>query len=192
MFEGMPSTKRQRKLKWNKQALLIWGAAVLVLIPGGYIYWRHQNQVQARETVETISRALAVYHEKHNGYPDTLERLRGAESSRPAETAPPEQARLLPTWQARDAFQAGGYQFRYETTKRVRRWAATVPLYVAYRISAEPASVFTGRWHYGSNESGEPFEARTRQELQQLLLPPPEITATPAAGEAEEAGETKP
>ena len=57
MFEGMPSTKRQRKL--NKQALVIWGAAVLMLLPGGYIYWRHQNQVQARETVEAISRALA-------------------------------------------------------------------------------------------------------------------------------------
>ena len=117
--------------------------------------------------------------------------MRGAESDRPPETAPPERARLLPTWQARDVFGADGYRFRYETAKRVRRWAATVPLYVAYRISAEPASVFTGRWHYGSNESGEPFEARTRQELQQLLLPPPEITATPTEGDAADEGETE-
>lgn len=177
MFEDLPKPKRRRK--WNKQALVIWGAAVLVLIPGGFLFWQHQNQVQAKETVEAIGSALAAYHEQHNGYPDTLERLRGAVSSRPAETAPPERARLLPTWQAKDVFKAGGYRFRYETTRRVRRWAATVPLHVAYKISAEPTIFFTGRWHYGSNESGELFEARTRQELQQLLLPPPEITATP-------------
>lgn len=182
MFEDLPKPKRRNPM--NQQAMILWGAVVLVALPAAYMYWRHTNETAARETVQVITEALAKYHEKHDGYPDRLERLKGSESARPPETAPPERARLLPTWQAKDLVETGGYRYRYQPTKRVRRWAATVQLAVAYRITAEPSNFLIGRLFLASDESGEIVEAQSAEELKDLTARRQlQITTRPAEEE---------
>ncbi|MGH9804491.1 MAG: hypothetical protein ACRD4D_04905, partial [Candidatus Acidiferrales bacterium] len=56
--------------------------------------WKQKNEAGTRETLAEMGRALAAYSRKYEGYPDSLERLRGGEEGRP-ESAPPERARLL-------------------------------------------------------------------------------------------------
>lgn len=151
--------KRPRKL-------LLWSAAALVLAGGllwGLVYaartlkedWMRSNQTRARQTLAALNSALRTYHGKYEGYPDTLERLRGGEEGNPA-TAPPERARLLDTRLARDSFQANGYKFVYEPGPLGQRWAATVRLFAGYRLTAEPVTPGgSGEWFYYSDQTGD-------------------------------------
>lgn len=137
---------------------LLWG-----LVYGARIVkesWMRSNEAQARHTLTAITRALQAYYEKHDGYPDRLERLRGKEEGRP-ETAPPERARLLETSLAHGRFEKDGYRFRYRPGQPQQRWAATVQLLGSYQLTAEPASPGgSGEWFYYSDQSG---EIRARQ-----------------------------
>lgn len=146
---------------------LLWtavGAAVLaVLVLWVLVYgarsvkdsWMRKNEVRARETVGAINHALAAYHKKYEGYPGSLERLRGGEEGLPV-MAPPERARLLDSSLAHDRFEREGYRFRFEVGQPQQRWAATVPLYSSYRLTAEPvAPGSSGSWFYYSDQRGE-------------------------------------
>lgn len=99
--------------------------------------WASRNEAQAQETLRTINQALQAFHEKYDGYPDSLERLRGGEDGKP-ETAPPERARLLNTDIAKNRFELNGYRFRYRRGTPVDRWAATMQLISSYQVTAEP------------------------------------------------------
>lgn len=158
MFEDVPSARPPRPLNWK--LLVAAMALVFVALPAGYLYWRHASQREAQETLRRLNAALAAYQGRFDGYPDSLARLRGAEVGSPA-AAPPESARLLPTLFARDEFERDGYRFRYEAGQRQQRWAATVPLYSSYRLTAEPAGV-VGKWFYYSDQSGEVRARRGR------------------------------
>ena len=117
--------------------------------------WARQNEIQALETLQTINRALETFHGKYNGYPDSLERLRGGEEGKPA-TAPPERARLLDTDVAKNRFELNGYRFRYRRGAPVDRWAATIQLISRYQITAEPSEPgSSGNLFYLSDPSGE-------------------------------------
>ena len=99
--------------------------------------WKKKNELHARETLAAINRALAAYHRKYEGYPNSLQRLRGGEEGRP-EVAPPERARLLASELARDDFERSGYRIRFQPGPGQQRWAATVQLHSSYRATAEP------------------------------------------------------
>ncbi|MFQ5724048.1 MAG: hypothetical protein ACE5G6_06105 [Terriglobia bacterium] len=150
----------------RSRRILLWAAAGVVLV-GGLLWFlfyglemikeslMQSNQASARATLATINQALQAYHEKHAGYPDSLERLRGGEEGNPA-AAPPERARLLETPLARDDFEKNGYQFGYQPGPGAYRWAATVRLFTGYRLTAEPASPgSSGRMFYYTDPSGE-------------------------------------
>ena len=183
MFDDL-KPKRPRRVV-DRQALMLWGLVALVALPGAYLYWRHRNQEAARATLQTLNDALTAYHERFDGYPDKLERLRGSESDRPPETAPPERARLLPTWQAKDRLVTGGYTYSYRATKRVRRWAATVPLSVEYLLTAQPSNIAMGGRFFSVDSSGEMLEGGSLEDLREQAAakaqekPQIEITATP-------------
>ena len=150
MFEDIPSTQR-RRINWKRLAAgIALGAALLA---GGFFFWQYWSPKQARARLGELNRALAAYHERYQGYPDSLARLRGAEEGSPA-AGQPERARLLPAVLARDEFERDGYRFRYEAGQRQQRWAATVPLFSSYRLTAEPAGV-VGKWFYYSDQAGE-------------------------------------
>lgn len=138
----------EMRMRWRK--LLLWTVAAVVL--AGALLWallffvqslqRTQllhNQSTAIEALHRISDALRAYEERHNGYPDTLERLRGGEEGSPG-AGPPERARLLETRLAKDRLEKNGYRFNYQPAQRKQRWAATVQLYGSYRLTAEPLS----------------------------------------------------
>lgn len=153
MFEDIPAAKTRPPL--NRKLVAGAAAAVLVLGSLGYLYWRHSNQEQARQTLTRVNQALAAYYKRHDGYPDTLGRLRGKEEG-PPETAPAEQARLLEAPLARDSFQQSGYRFRYQPGPLLQRWAATVRLHAGYVLTAKPVGPGAGfEWFYYSDQSGE-------------------------------------
>lgn len=149
---------------WRKFA--VWSVVLLVVAGGllwGLVYgartlkesWMRSNEAAARQTLATLTRALKACSDRHQGYPDSLARLRGGEEGNAA-TAPPERARLLETALARDTFEQGGYRFRYEAGQRQQRWAATVPLYSSYRLTAEPLTPGgSGELFYYSDQTGE-------------------------------------
>jgi len=150
----------------RRRRLLIWGV-VLVLVAAGLLWflfygvrlmrenWMRANEAEARQTLGALTGALKVYHDRHEGYPDSLERLRGAEDARAA-AAPPERAQLLDTELAKDSFEQDGYRFTYERGQRQQRWAATVPLYSSYQLKAEPLKAGqSGEWFYYSDQGGE-------------------------------------
>lgn len=145
---------------------VLW-VVVLLLLAGGLFWglfysvnavkqsWIELKEKSARETLATLNAALAAYHQRHQGYPDTLKRLRGGEKGNPA-LAPPERAELLATPLAQDRFEKDGYRFRYREGPQLQRWAATVPLHQSYRLTAEPASpAGSGEWFYYTDQSGE-------------------------------------
>jgi len=167
MFEENESARPG--IRWNKQALLLWGLVVLVALPGGYFYWRHWNLSQARANLAAINGALSVYFEQFQGYPDTLERLRGLGSEKES-GGPPERARLLPAYLAHDGFGAGGYRYKYRARRRVLRWAATVPLYLEYELTAEPANFLTAWRHLATDFSGEVLEAGSAEALAEKVM----------------------
>ncbi|MDA2913680.1 hypothetical protein MYX77_06930 [Acidobacteriia bacterium AH_259_A11_L15] len=155
-----------RQWRTRSRRILLWAAAGVVLV--GALLWFlfyglemikesliRSNQAGARATLATINQALQAYYEKHEGYPGSLERLRGGEEGNPG-TAPPERARLLETALARDDFEKNGYQFRYQPGPGAYRWAATVRLFTGYRLTAEPTSPgSSGRTFYYTDWSGE-------------------------------------
>ena len=123
-------------------------AAVLSLVALVVLYyfahtleytWKERNEARARETLSVINRALESYQKKFEGYPGSLERLRGGEEGRP-ESGPPERARLLDSRRAKDSFELAGYRFRFQPGQADQRWAATVQLFKSYRLTAEPLS----------------------------------------------------
>lgn len=117
--------------------------------------WRERNELRARETLTAINRALASYQRKYEGYPNSLERLRGGEEGRP-EAAPAERARLLDSALAHDAFERDGYRFRFQAGPGQQRWAATVQLHSSYRVTAEPVEPgSSGDTFYYSDEKSE-------------------------------------
>ena len=117
--------------------------------------WKQKNELRARETLTAINRALASYHKKYEGYPNSLGRLRGGEEGRP-EAAPPERARLLDSELAHDAFERDAYRFRFQAGPRQQRWAATVQLHSSYRVTAEPLEPGgSGETFYFTDEKGE-------------------------------------
>lgn len=117
--------------------------------------WKQKNEARARETLAAVGRALAAYSRKYEGYPNSLERLRGGEEAKP-ESAPPERARLLESALARDDFELGGYRFRYQPGAGQQRWAATVQLRAGYRLTAEPVKAGgSGDEFYFTDEKGE-------------------------------------
>jgi hypothetical protein len=117
--------------------------------------WASQNEARAQETLRTINQALETFHGKYNGYPDSLERLRGGEEGKPA-TAPPERARLLNTDIAKNRFESSGYRFRYRRGARVDRWAATMQLISSYQVTAEPIEPgASGNLFFLADPSGE-------------------------------------
>ncbi|MBI4466694.1 MAG: hypothetical protein HY656_04630 [Acidobacteria bacterium] len=150
----------------RQKKLLVWSVAALVLAGAllwGLFYaaralrenWMRSNEARARQTLSTLNAALRAYYERHQGYPDTLERLRGGEEGNPA-TAPPERARLLESALARDSFEAGGYRFAFEPGPPSQRWAATVHLFAGYRVIAEPVTPGgSGEWFYLAEPSGQ-------------------------------------
>lgn len=151
--------ERGRALRWTALGALVLAVLVLwVLVYGARGVkgsWMRRNEARARETVGAINRALAAYHKKYEGYPGTLERLRGGEEGLP-EMAPPEHARLLDSSLAHNRFERDGYRFRFEPGQPQQRWAATVQLYWSYRLTAEPvAPGGSGEWFYYSDQSGE-------------------------------------
>ena len=150
MFEDIPSAQT-RRMNWKRLAAGV--VLLLAFLTGGFFFWQYWSPKQARERLAELNRALAAYHERYQGYPDSLARLRGAEEGNPA-AGQPERARLLPAPLARDDFERDGYRFRYEPGQRQQRWAATVPLFSSYRLTAEPAGV-VGKWFYYSDQTGE-------------------------------------
>ena len=117
--------------------------------------WKQKNEARAREALADINRALAAYHKKYEGYPNSLERLRGGEEGRP-ESAPPERARLLESGLAHDAFDRSGYRFRFQPGSGQQRWAATVQLRSGYRLTAEPIEPGnSGEAFYYTGQTGE-------------------------------------
>ncbi|MEE8201805.1 MAG: type II secretion system protein [Candidatus Acidoferrales bacterium] len=150
--------RSRRTLLWVGVALLIVGALLWFLFYGLAMIKEsliRSNQGSARATLATINQALQAYYEKHEGYPDSLERLRGGEEGNPG-TAPPERARLLETALARDDFEKNGYQFGYQPGPADQRWAATVRLFTGYRLTAEPTSPgSSGQMFYYTDWSGE-------------------------------------
>jgi len=116
--------------------------------------WKQKNEARARETVARVNRALAAFSRKYQGYPDSLQRLRGGEEGR-AETAPPERARLLESELAQDAFERGGYRFRFQPGAGLQSWAATMQLRSGYRLTAEPLEPGgSGDLFYFTDENG--------------------------------------
>ncbi len=150
MFEDIPSTQR-RRVNWKR--LAAGTVLVVAVLAGGFFFWQYWSPKQAQARLGELNRALASYHGRYQGYPDSLARLRGAEEGDSA-AGQPERARLLPALFARDEFERDGYRFRYEAGQRQQRWAATVPLYSSYRLTAEPAGV-VGKWFYYSDQTGE-------------------------------------
>jgi len=150
MFEDIPSVQT-RRMSWKRLAAGI--VLVLALFTGGFFFWKHWSPKQARERLTELNQALAAYHDRYQGYPDSLARLRGAEDGDPT-AGQPERAQLLPAPLTRDEFERDGYRFRYEAGQRQQRWAATVPLFSSYRLTAEPAGV-VGKWFYYSDQAGE-------------------------------------
>lgn len=142
---------------WVVLALVLVGALLWVLLYGARMVkesWMRKNEAQARTTLTVISRALQAYHEKHDGYPDRLQRL-GGKGEGPPETAPPERARLLEAALAHNRFEKDGYRFRYQAGQAQQRWAATVQLLDSYRLTAEPlAPGGSGEWFYYADQSG--------------------------------------
>ncbi len=97
---------------------------------------------------------LEAYHKRFEGYPGSLERLRGGEEGRP-ESGPPERARLLDSRMAKDSVELAGYRFRYQPGQADQRWAATVQLFKSYRLTAEPlAPGASGELFYYSDQTG--------------------------------------
>ena len=193
MFEGLEKPRRPMR-KLDKQALLVYGVAALVLMPAAYLYWRSSNESAALETLDEVRSALVVFHERFKGYPDTLERLRGQREGSNWDD-PPEHARLLPRGLAHDEFSSSGYTFRYRGKRKVFRWAATVQLYDGFELTAVPMSWLTASTHLATVGPGEILEADDPAELAEALraLEPKkededdaegetniEITATPA------------
>src|SRR3989338_7951881 len=149
MFEDIPSAQT-RRMNWKRLAAGV--VLLLAFLTGGFFFWQYWSPKQARERLAELTRARASYHERYQGYPDSLARLRGAEEGHPA-AGQPERARLLPAVLARDEFERDGYRFRYEPGQRQQRWAATVPLFSSYRLTAEPAGG-GGEGVYYSDQSG--------------------------------------
>lgn len=149
MFEDIPSAK-PRRIPWKP--LLVGVVLILGLGAGGYFFWKYWSPKQARARLGELNRALAAYHERYEGYPNSLTRLRGAEEGDPA-AGQPERARLVGALFARDEFERDGYRFRYEPGQRQQRWAATVALYSSYRLTAEPVGAAGKRFYY-SDQSG--------------------------------------
>jgi len=158
MFEDIPSASRGFGTRMNWKRLAVGVVLVAALVTGGFFFWQYWTPRQARERLTELNQALAAYHDRHQGYPDSLARLRGAEEGNPA-AGQPERARLLPALVARDEFERDGYRFRYEAGQRQQRWAATVPLFSSYRLTGEPSGV-VGKWFYYSDQTG---ELRARQ-----------------------------
>lgn len=130
----------------KKKLILIGvGLALVVVVLWGLLYgaralketWMRQNETQAVQTLRTIKQALATFHDRYDGYPDSLERLRGGEEGNPA-AAPPERARLLDSQIAKKQFEQNGYRFRYRRGPPVDRWAATMQLVARYQLTAGP------------------------------------------------------
>lgn len=139
---------------------LTWAA--LYGLPALKEKWARENEQQALETLRTINAALKTFNEKYNGYPDTLERLRGGEEGSP-ETAPPERARLLDSTIANSRFTADGYRFRYRRGAPVDRWAATMQLFGGYGLTAEPEEPGrTGNVFYFTDQTGVIHQSRGR------------------------------
>lgn len=171
MFEDIAPKKRRRR-RVNKQAVLLWGLMFVVAIPGGWLFWQHRNQTRAQANLEEMNAALSVYFEKFHGYPGTLTVLRGRGAERGTEDDPigqPEHARLLPAAMALDSFTTSGYRYHYRGTRRVHRWAATVPLYLEYELTATPIVFLTARIHLATDETGEILDARSAGDLAEEL-----------------------
>jgi hypothetical protein len=150
MFEDIPSAQIHPR-HWKGLAVGV--VVVAALATGGYFFLKYWSPKQARARLAELNRALAAYHERYQGYPDSLARLRGVEQGDPA-AGQPERARLLPAVLAQDDFERDGYRFRYQPGQRQQRWAATVPLYSSYRLTAEPVRL-AGRWFFYSDQNGE-------------------------------------
>lgn len=156
MFESIQQPKPRRPINKRKAT----GVAVLVLVVLavavflGLRAWRQRNQVDARETLQTIQAALEAFHQRYGGYPDKLERLRGGEDGQP-ETAPPERARLLATELAQNRLEHNGYRFRYRPDNSLQQFASRVPLFDTYQLTAEPLGSFSGRLSYATDQTGE-------------------------------------
>ena len=185
MFEDIAPKKRRRR-RVNKQAMLLWGLMFVVAIPGGWLFWQHRNYTAAQANLEEMNAALSVYFEKFNGYPDTLTVLRGLGTEGPL-IGQPEQAGLLPAAMALDSFSSGGYRYHYRGTRRVHRWAATVPLYLEYELTATPIVFLTARIHLATDETGEILDGRSAARLAEVLKRRAEEARL--AKEAEEAEE---
>jgi len=149
----------------GKKHLILGGLALVVALGSLWVLlysarslrenWARQNELRAQETLHTLTQALNTFHQKYDGYPDSLERLRGGEEGNPA-TAPPERARLLDTEMAKNRFEKDGYRFRYRRGSPVDRWAATMQLIGTYQITAEPIEPgASGNLFYLSDTSGE-------------------------------------
>lgn len=154
-----PSRQVGKVTLWMVAAALV----LVVLLLWALVYgaremkasWKQKNELRARGTLTAINRALASYHKKYEGYPKSLERLRGGEEGRP-EAAPPERARLLDSELAHDAFERDGYRFRFQAGPGQQRWAATVQLHSSYRLTAEPIEPGgSGDTFYYSDGKGE-------------------------------------
>ena len=190
MFEEHYGPKR-RKLP-DKRTLLRVGlpiaVALLLLFSLGAWVNRKQNQLQAEYALFTINEALRIYYERYQGYPDKLERLRGAEEGNP-ERGLPEHARLLPAPIAQSRFEASGYQVHYRPGQRQQRWAATVPLFSSYQLTAEPLNFLRGGTSYATDPTGEIVRQESGEESEPAgeEQGEPSITATPAPSNPEPA-----
>lgn len=132
---------------------LLW--ALLYALQALHESYMRANERRARQRLATIHHVLQAYFDRYEGYPDSLERLRGGEEGDP-ETAPPERARLLDSSIALDSFERDGYHFQYRLGPAQQRWAATVRLFADYRLTAEPTSPgTTGEIFYYVDRSGE-------------------------------------
>lgn len=159
LASGAQSAERGKSLLWAAAGALVLALAVLWVVLYGAqaakesLMQRHE--ARARQTLSAMNKALAVFQEKYEGYPGSLERLRGAEDGRP-EMAPPERARLLDSSLAHDRFERDGYRFHFQPGQPQQRWAATVQLFSSYRLTAVPlAPGGSGDWFYYSDQSGE-------------------------------------
>ena len=167
-YEGL--TARLRKTSILAVLLLL--VVVGLLVAGTYgLRWLQQSRIQASEAsaVEILRRmddALHAYREQFGGYPDRLERLRGAEE-RGGGYRPPERARLLHSSFAKSRLEHNGYVFTYAPVGAGQTWAATVPLVEGYVLEARPARAaakgqqffYTDQTRVVRSKRGEPASA---------------------------------
>ncbi len=167
-YEALTARLRKTSLLAVVFLLLVVG----LLVVGIYgLRWLQQSRIQDREVsavelLRLVGDALHAYGEQFGGYPDRLERLRGAEEHGGG-YRPPERARLLHSAFAKSRLEHGGYVFTYTPVGAGQTWAATVPLVEGYVLEARPAQAaakgqqffYTDQTRIVRSKRGEPANA---------------------------------